>query len=263
MAAQSRLAVAQSIDWNAILRLPREDAIALAYSAEYDQFRPGILSIVFRIWASTDPIGAHNRLTTLPRDAAVDGIEMQVIKNWMAQDPRAALTAAVESPNTQAFPMAMNEYAHLDPEKALSIAQEYGSTLGEAEWSGIVRGVADTRPDLAAEHVASLGNDGEYLLGEFIDHLILRDPAGAFDWLLTHFPNNTDHVDAIATAFFVRDPEHAFVYLTQMREGTTKRKFTKSLCQAKAVNEESRAASRLPQPQPGYADGVCPRRFSR
>ena len=43
---------------SAIVSLPRKEAISMALQPEYEDIRPGILNIVFRMWAMEDPIGA-------------------------------------------------------------------------------------------------------------------------------------------------------------------------------------------------------------
>lgn len=246
-----------SFDWNQIARLPREEAIALAYSSEYSQFRPGILSLVFRFWAEEDPAAAHARLLLLANDFDIAGIEVQIIKRWLLTDASAAIAAAAYSDRAATFEMALRDYAHQDPEAALAATQEYANEMGKAEWTSVIEGVAGRNPRLAAQRVASLGEEGAYLIDGFIGHLIIESPIDAIEWLLAYFPENTDHYDSIASFFFIQAPADAFSYLHEMRDGAAKNAFVAGLCQAKSTNEASRANSGLAQPPPGYAGDTC------
>lgn len=246
--AQPRLVTsASSLNWGAIVALPREDAIALAFSPDYQQFRPGILNLVFRLWASEDPVAAHERLLSLSGDVDTGLIEVQVIEAWLRTDPVAAIAAAADSANAQAFEMALRTYAHHNPVAALEAAQEYAARLEEPAWTGILEAVASSNHELAAQHVASLGPSGAYLIDTFIVPFAREHPGEAMDWLLTFFPQQTSHFEAIASIFYIQSPTDAFRYLGGMQQGDTRNVFTVALCQAKSVNEVSRAASALEQ----------------
>jgi hypothetical protein len=246
-----------SFDWNIIPRLPREEAIALAYSSEYSQYRPGILSLVFLLWAEEDPPAAHQRLLLLANDFEVAGIEVQIIRRWLLSDASGAMFAAANSDQAETFELALRDYAHQDAVAALEVAQEYGNRMGPAEWTGVIAGVASNNPRLAAQRVASFGEDGAYLIDVFIGGLMVESPTEAIDWLLKHFPENTGHYESIASFFFIRDPAGAFSYLENMRDSAAKDALTAGLCQAKSTNEASRAISVLAQPPPGYAGSTC------
>jgi hypothetical protein len=244
--SQSQILVSgRSLDWNYIAGLPREEAIALAYSPEYSQYQLGILNLVFRIWAEEDPVKAYDRLLSLSNDFDKTLIETQIIERWMLIDPGSAMAAAANSESRQTFELALRVYAHVDPVAALALAQGYGPRVGEAAWTGIVEGVASSNPELAAQYVATLGPDGEYLVDAFIAALAIENPATALDWLLEHFPRQTRHYDSVASFFYIRNPIEAFAYLDQMDDGVAKDAFAKALYQAKSVNEASRAVSGL------------------
>ena len=249
-----------SFDWNAILRLPREDAIALAYLSQYSQYRPGILNLVFGFWATEDPAAAHARLLLVSNDFETTGIEIQVIKSWMQTDAPSAIAAAASSNSPEIFEMALSDYAHQDPEAGLTIAQEYGTRLGPEAWTAVITGMASRNPQLAAQYIASLGEDGTYLIDAFIDNLIVADPEQTMNWLLAYFPDDTSHYDGIASFFYIRSPVDAFAYLDQMHEGAGKDTFAEALCRARSTNEASRAISSLDQPPPGYDGGICEHR---
>ena len=243
---QSQVLVSgHSLDWNYIAGLPREEAIALAYSPEYSQYQLGILNLVFQIWAEEDPVAAYDRLLSLSNDFDKTLIETQIIERWMLIDPSSAMAAAANSESRQTFELALRFYAHRDPVAALALAQEYGPRVGAAAWTGIVEGVASTNPQLAAQYVATLGQDGEYLVDAFIAALAIENPATALDWLLEHFPRQTKHYDTVASFFYIRSPVEAFAYLDQMEDGVAKDALAEALYQAKSVNEASRAASGL------------------
>ena len=243
---QSQVLVSgRSLDWNYIARLPRDEAIELASSPEYSQYQLGILNLVFRIWAEEDPVKAYDRLLSLSNDFDKTLIETQIIERWMLIDPGSAMAAAANSESRQTFELALRVYAHVDPVAALALAQGYGPRVGEAAWTGIVEGVASSNPELAAQYVATLGPDGEYLVDAFIAALAIENPATALDWLLEHFPRQTRHYDSVASFFYIRNPIEAFAYLDQMDDGVAKDAFAKALYQAKSVNEASRAVSGL------------------
>jgi hypothetical protein len=235
----------RSLDWNYIARLPREEAIELAFSPEYRRAKSGILNLVFQMWAAEDPVAAYERLLSLSNDFEKTLIETQVIEKWMLIDPSSAMAAAANSESRQTFELSLRFYAHRDPVAALALAQEYGARVGEAAWTGIIEGVSSTNPELAAQYVATLGEDGEHLVDAFIAPLAIENPATALDWLLEYFPRQTRHYDTIASFFYVRSPAEAFAYLEQMEDGAAKEAFAKSLNQAKSVNEVSRARSGL------------------
>ncbi len=243
---QSQVLVSgRSLDWNYIARLPRDEAIELASSPEYSQYKLGILNLVFRIWAEEDPVEAYDRLLSLSNDFEKTLIETQIIERWILIDPGSAVAAAANSESRQTFELAFRSYAHRDPVAALALAQEYGTRVGKTEWTGIVEGVASTNPQLAAQYVATLGQDGEYLVDAFIAALAIENPATALDWLLEHFPRQTKHYDSVASFFYIRSPVEAFAYLDQLEDGAAKDALTDALYQAKSVNEASRAVSGL------------------
>ena len=196
----------RSLDWNYIARLPREEAIALAYSPDYGQYQLGVLNLVFQMWAEEDPVAAYDRLLSLSNDFEKTLIETQIIERWMLIEPSRAMAAAANSESRQTFELALSFYAHRDPVAALALAQEYRARVGEAAWTGIIEGVSSSNPQLAAQHVATLGRDGEYLVDAFIAALAIENPITALDWLLEHFPQQTEHYDTIASFFILEVP---------------------------------------------------------
>ena len=248
VSAQPRLVAGPNqTNWGHLIQLPREDAIALAFSPEYQQFQPGILNLVFRMWAMEDPGAAHERLLSLPGDIDTGRIEVQIIEAWLRTDPDAAIAAAADSENAQTFEMVLRSYAHLNPVAALAAATEYDARLEKPGWTGIMEGVASRNPELAAQHVASLGPDGTYLIDAFIYGFAREYPDRAMDWLLAYVPQQTHHYDAIASIFYIRNPAEAFEYLEGMQQGAARNAFNVALCQAESVNQASRAASALEQ----------------
>jgi hypothetical protein len=244
------------MDWNSILSLPPEEAIALAYSVEYRPYAAGILGIVFSQWAKQDPQAAYDRMLELRADFNVPHLENQVLKYWLTRDPEAALSAAAGS-GREVFGLAIQDYAHLDPEAALMAASQFQDLLGQAGWQGVIRGVASIQPDLAADYVAGLGIDGEPFVDLVVGSLQPEQPEAALNWLLAHYPRITRHYESIATFFFVQDPEAAFLYPDRMADPEARRKFERALCRAREINESSRLGSALPQPAAGYTRGIC------
>jgi hypothetical protein len=253
---QERAPTSRGMDWNSVLSLPPEEAIALAYSTEYRPYAPGILGMIFQQWARHDPRAAHSRVLGVSADFDLPHLENQVLKHWLTSDPEAALSAAAGS-GREVFGLAMQDYAHLDPEAALAATSQFHDLLGQAGRRDVIRGVASIQPHLAADHVATLGVDGEPFVDLIVASLQPEHPETALNWLLAHYPRITSHYDSIATFFFVQDPESAFLYPDRIADPEARTKFERALCRAREINEPSRQASALPQPPTGYTRGTC------
>jgi hypothetical protein len=258
LATQPALVAAESgLDWNRVLSLPREEAIALAYLPEYARFRPGILNLVFRMWALEDPPAAHARLLTLAGELDIAPTEIQIIEQWLRFDPPTALAAAAESVRPMVLPMALAAFARQAPTAALEVTHGHAAMLAPAELGLVIGAVAGSDPLLAAEYTASLGAQGAALVEYLIHALARMDPAYALDWLQQHYPDQISWFEGIASVYFIADPARAFAYLEGMEPGSGQRVFADGLCRAMSVNAESRARSALPQPPEGYDLGWC------
>jgi hypothetical protein len=239
--------------------MPREEAIAMALSPAYAEYRQGILSLVFRRWALEDPAAAHSRLREM-RDATDIGlIEIQVIEAWTLRDPDAALNAAQRAVDPNALGMALSAMARRTPGQSLDLATSGTLNLSDADKERLLTAVAGYDPRMAAAEAAAQGPSGAELAESFIYDLARVDPVEAMDWLQQHHPHPGQYYDAIASIFFVHDPAAAFGYLRRMTPGSDRRRFEVVLCRAREINEVSRRESALPQPPPAYAEGFCVR----
>ena len=236
---------ADTFDWESVVRLPGEEAIKLANLPVYREYQMGILNLVFRMWALEDPSAAYDRMLVLPEAVDSSLLASSIIEQWLRIDPHNAMAAAANADDAQTFESALRIYAHQDPVNALAITQAYGDSVGKTAWTGVIEGISSSAPELAAEYIASLGTDGEYLIGAFITQLTLKSPATALDWLQANFPRQNKHYDTIASFFYIRNPAEALAYLQRMPDGRAKRAYGRALSRARSVNEESRALSGL------------------
>ena len=99
-----------------IVSLPRNEAIATALQPEYEDIRPGILNIVFRLWSMEDPIGAFEAYKSLPFLDYDNHIEAHILQAWSQTDPTTALEIAATSANANTFPLVLHDVAKNNPE---------------------------------------------------------------------------------------------------------------------------------------------------
>lgn len=241
--AQSTIQVAPNNDvvsMSSVIALPREEAIATALQPEYAAVRPGILNIVLQVWAREDPAGAYAAFEALPEFDYSHLLEAQTLQLWLNSDPETALAIAADSSYETSFKLVLQEAAHNLPEFALDAARTYQAMVGEDEWQVVIEGVASSNPQLAAQQVAAMRPDGEYLIDGFIIGLAREDVVGAIQWLLTYYPDSTDSLESIASISYIQDAEAAFEYLTRIPAGPFRDSYEQALLQAQEINQASR-----------------------
>jgi len=96
---------------SAIVSLPRKEAISIALQPEYEDIRPGILNIVFRLWSMEDPIGAFEAYESLPFLDYGYLIEAQILQTWSQTDPTTALEIAATSASADTLPLVLRDVA--------------------------------------------------------------------------------------------------------------------------------------------------------
>jgi hypothetical protein len=229
---------------SAIVSLPRNEAIATALQPEYEDIRPGILNIVFRMWSMEDPIGAFEAYESLPFLDYDNHIEAQILQTWSQTDPTTALEIAATSANADTLPLVLLDVAMKNPEALVSVTEALLSVtnavylqIGREEWRAIIRGISSNNPQLAARLVANLGPDNDYLIGSFIGALAREDVVASLQWLMDYYPEGIEYLEAIASIFYIQDSEAAFDFISYLPAGTMRESYEQALIQAQEINQ--------------------------
>ncbi len=225
--------------FSTILSLPRDEAIATALQPEHEEIRPGVLNIVFRKWAIQDPQGAYTAYKSLPALDYDYLIETQILQNWLRVDLETALELAANSENEETFGLVLRDAAYINPNAALAIARHYESIMDIEDWRSVIEGIASNEPYLAAEQVALMNSEGEYLIESFIYHLARQDIVASIQWLLQNSPDNVQYFESIASIFYIQDANAAFEYVSRIPSGPARDAYEQALLKAQKINEAS------------------------
>ena len=228
---------------SAIVSLPREEAISMALQPEYEHIRPGILNIVFRMWAMEDPIGAHEAYESLPVLDYDNHIEAKILEIWSQTDPTTALEIAAASASADTLPLVLRDVAMKNPEALLSVTEALLSVtnavylqIGREEWRAIIQGISSNNPQLAARLVANMGPDNDYLIESFIYALAREDVVASLQWLMDYYPEGIEYLEPIASIFYIQDSEAAFDFISYLPAGTMRESYEQALKQAQKIN---------------------------
>jgi hypothetical protein len=227
--AQGYNRIPQDIDFNERLA----DLLAMPSSNHQTQQ----VSVLFQIWSRQDPQQAYIALHTydLPDVFPEDIMESSVISNWIKIDPPSAMQAALESNYSETLDLAFRDYAHQNGDAAYAFAKSNPDRLTLDTWQGIIEGIASHNPTKAASYVLDYGQGGEELIDSFIFNMSERDPAGAIDWLLDHYPDESDYFDPLVARFLVFNPDGARRYLSELPESSYKQELLLSLDRAEKI----------------------------
>jgi hypothetical protein len=223
-----------------IVSLPRNEAIATALQPEYEDIRPGILNIVFRLWSMEDPIGAFEAYESLPFLDYDNHIEAQILQAWSQTDPTTALEIAATSASADTLPLVLRDVAMKNPEallSLLSVTNAFYLQIGREEWRAIIEGISSNNPQLAARLVANMGPDDDYLIESFIYALAREDVVASLQWLMDYYPEGIEYLEAIASIFYIQDSEAAFDFISYLPAGTIRESYEQALIQAQEINQ--------------------------
>lgn len=222
---------------SAIVSLPRKEAISIALQPEYEDIRPGILNIVFRLWSMEDPIGAFEAYESLPFLDYGYHIEAQILQTWSQTDPTTALEIAATSASADTLPLVLRDVAMKNPEALLSWINAFYLQIGREEWRAIIEGISSNNPQLAARLVANMGPDDDYLIESFIYALAREDVVASLQWLMDYYPEGIEYLEAIASIFYIQDSEAAFDFISYLPAGTIRESYEQALIQAQEINQ--------------------------
>lgn len=227
---QSRNVATQDLDFQ--MRL--EELLALPQSQNQTQK----LSVLITMWARFEPSDAYIALqsNTFPPTLPISVLESMVISNWLTISPNDAIQAAINSPYPEILDLAFRDYAHQDGDAAVTLARSLKERITMDTWTGIIEGIASSEPLSAANYVLEFGDSGKQLISGFIYLLSVQDPAGAIDWLLEHYPDQTEHYDALTSRFFAIDPQGAWRYVSSLPTSLYKEKLIFSLDRAEKIS---------------------------
>jgi len=220
-----------------IVSLPRNEAIATALQPEYEDIRPGILNIVFRMWSMEDPAGAFEAYESLPFLDYGYHIEAQILQTWSQTDPTTALEIAATSASADTLPLVLRHVAMKNPEALLSWTNAFYLQIGREEWRAIIEGISSNNPQLAARLVANMGSDNDYLIESFIYALAREDVVASLQWLMDYYPEGIEYLEAIASIFYIQDSEAAFDFISYLPAGTIRESYEQALIQAQEINQ--------------------------
>jgi hypothetical protein len=220
---------------SAIVSLPRKEAISMALQPEYEHIRPGILNIVFRMWAMEDPIGAHEAYESLPVLDYDNHIEAIILQFWSQTDPTTALEIAAASASADTLPLVLRHVARKNPEAVLSWIDAFYLQIGREEWRAIIEGISS--PQLAARLVADMRPDDDYLIESAVYALAREDVVASLQWLMDYYPERIEYLEAIASIFYIQDSEAAFAFISYLPAGTMRESYEKALIQAQEINQ--------------------------
>ena len=223
-----------------IVSLPRNEAIATALQPEYEDIRPGILNIVFRMWSMEDPESAYLAYESLPASEYDYLLESTILEYWLLTDPEAAIAKAANSNNEETFALVMRDAAHKNPRAAIAATQIFDNKMGRDEWRAVIEGVGSNNSLLASQLVASMQPDGEYLIESFIHGLAREDVVASIQWLLTNSPDNLEFYEGIASIFYIQDSDAAFEYIARLPAGPIGDSYERALLRAQETNGPSR-----------------------
>ena len=219
---------------SAIVSLPRKEAISMALQPEYEHIRPGILNIVFRMWAMEDPIGAFEAYESLPILDYGYLIEAQILQTWSQTDPTTALEIAATSASADTLPLVLRHVAMKNPEAVLSWIDAFYLQIGREEWRAIIEGLS---PQLAARLVANMRPDDDYLIESAVYALAREDVVASLQWLMDYYPERIEYLEAIASIFYIQDSEAAFDFISYLPAGTMRESYEQALIQAQEINQ--------------------------
>ena len=219
---------------SAIVSLPRKEAISMALQPEYEHIRPGILNIVFRMWAMEDPIGAFEAYESLPILDYDNHIEAKILQTWSQTDPTTALEIAATSASADTLPLVLRDVAMKNPEAVLSWTNAFYLQIGREEWRAIIEGLS---PQLAARLVANMRPDDDYLIESAVYALAREDVVASLQWLMDYYPEGIEYLEAIASIFYIQDSEAAFAFISYLPAGTMRESYEQALIQAQEINQ--------------------------
>jgi len=230
-----------------IIGMPPEQAIATALLPEYESIRPGILNIVFQRWSIQDPENAYAAYESLPTSEYSYLLESQILQYWLLTDPEAALAKAAYSNNEESFALVIRDAAFKNPRAAIAATEVYASKMGSDEWRAVIEGVGSNDSLLAAQLVASMQPEGEYLIESFIYSLAREDVIASIQWLLTNFPDSLEFYEAIASIFYIQDSAAAFEYISRLPTGPIRDSYAQALLRAEETNDPVRYEDATPE----------------
>jgi hypothetical protein len=231
---------------SSIVALPREEAIATALQPEYEDIRPGILNIIFRLWSMEDPASAYSGYQSLPTLDYSYLIETQILQQWLRSDLEIALNIAAQSAHEESFRLVLRDAAYIDPVATLSYANTYSENMGRGEWRAVIDNIASNDPQLAAQQVAAMKPEGEYLIESFIYNLAREDSVASIQWLVNNYPNSTEYLEAIASIFYIKDSAAAFEYISRIPAGPLRDSYEQALLKAQEINKTTTYQEDMP-----------------
>lgn len=265
-----------------------DPAGALAYVSELDPKKAGgDAAIILSSIASSDPERAikwledpDNQLVKQPWLGRI--LAGSITKEWMREDPEAALTWAMTLPKDQqagAYGGVLGTIAATDPKRASTLAASLPegdarsdvigqiarawseSSPGEAlEWATTLQGKerdramaealgswAQADPSEAAGFVDSLAEDerSEGMLDRVASNWARKEPEQAAQWLANQ-SESKDKADAMADVMWnwtVADPVAASTWLLEQPEGNSRDEGIGALAKATFENDPASAVS--------------------
>ena len=228
--AQMRGRVPQDMDFNARL----QELLSMPESYHRNQQ----IAVLFQLWPRFRPREAYQALhsSQLPDVFPLSVVEGMVISNWLKIDPDLAMQAAVNSNYPENLDLAFRMYAHQDGDAAFNLAKSLQSKVTMDTWLGIIEGISSWDPRRAADYVLEFGPGGEALISGFIYMLATQEPVFAIDWLLEHYPDETEHYDAIVARYFAINPIEAKSFIESLPDSRNKIQLLTSLERAEKIS---------------------------